>query len=576
MKKIVNKIIELYKKNKYIDYIIVIIVGLIMCIPLNKLQIIFSTHDGLIHLIRIKGTTSALAIGEFPPFIAPNYYMSAGYAMNIFYQPITAYIPAVFNLITRDLFIATKIFTAICILASGITMYHFTYQVTKKRSISIISASLYLIAPYRLGNIYRRFAMGEFTALAFMPLVFTGLYNLLEEDGKKHYYIAIGAILSILTHTLTAFYLAIFCVIYLLLNIKKLKNFQVIKKLCINLVFILLVTALFWIPLLEAKNSAEYVIFDNELMATKGEYAKESALELKTLIVGETDMNSTILLLGIPTIILALLTFYSFWEIDNKYKKFYIVFLVFSLVSLFMTTKYFPWEHMPNILCKIQFPWRLLGFFALFSSFICAINLYTLVNELTKKDILKIIIVGTVLVLSIIYSLQLANRYIIYLHKDYIGVDLLEDEGSFDFISLDYLPIRVVYREGSTKAYIRNRGNNAMVLSGQAEIIDEKKENLTFDLNIQNATKSTKIEFPFIYYPGYEITLNKNEELSKFKALESDNGYVMTILDEDLENATLEVEYKGSMLTKVSHLLSLAGFIALIVYIRFEKRNSKM
>ena len=72
-----------------------------------------------------------------------------------------------------------------------------------------------------------------------------------------------GAIGLMLSHTISTFYTAIFAVAYILFYVKKLKEKGILEKLCINILFILLITAFFWLPMLEAKTAANYAIFDN-------------------------------------------------------------------------------------------------------------------------------------------------------------------------------------------------------------------------------------------------------------------------------------------------------------------------
>lgn len=193
IKTLVSKGIKQIKENKWIHYLIIILIGIILSVPLSQIQI-RDTHDGSLHMLRILGTMDTLEIGQIPPLINQNYCRGVGYSMNLFYPPIVTYIPLLIKLFTETYFMALKIFGAICIVLSGITMYQFVYQVTKKRGIALFSAFFYMIAPYKLANVYKRFAIGEFTAMVFVPLVFLGLYNLFKQDKKKHYYIAIGAI----------------------------------------------------------------------------------------------------------------------------------------------------------------------------------------------------------------------------------------------------------------------------------------------------------------------------------------------------------------------------------------------
>ena len=65
----------------------------------------------------------------------------------------------------------------------------------------------------------------------------------------------------LLTHSLLTVYLVIFCVIYLIINIKKLDK-KTILRLLASTGIILLLTAFYWIPLLQAKLSANYEVFN--------------------------------------------------------------------------------------------------------------------------------------------------------------------------------------------------------------------------------------------------------------------------------------------------------------------------
>ena len=107
--------------------------------------------------------------------------MEHGYAMNLFYPPLVTYVPLFIKLFTPTYMTALKIFGMIAIVTSGITMYKFVYQITNKRIIALFAAIFYLIAPYKLANVYKRFAIGEFTAMIFMPYlhIFRIIYSLL-------------------------------------------------------------------------------------------------------------------------------------------------------------------------------------------------------------------------------------------------------------------------------------------------------------------------------------------------------------------------------------------------------------
>ena len=203
-------------------------------------------------------------------------------------------------------------------------MYKCTYSITKRRSISTISALLYISMPYKLSNIYSRNAIGEFTALIFVPIVFEGLYNILNGDKKKSYLLSIGIIGLVLSHTISTIYMALFCLIYLLLNIDKLKNIKVWKIFGINIVISFLVCAFYAIPLLEHMLSADYTIFSPQKMGSTPEAVQNTGLSLGDLFANEAGDQEIRFSLGFVTIILSILTFFCYKKIKKDYKDTYI------------------------------------------------------------------------------------------------------------------------------------------------------------------------------------------------------------------------------------------------------------
>lgn len=569
IKTLTSKAIKQIKENKWLHYLIIIIIGIILSIPLSQIQI-RETHDGSLHMLRLLGTLDTIEIGQIPPLINQNYCNGAGYAMNLFYPPLVTYLPLLIKLFTPTYMMALKIFGAICIILSGITMYQFVYQVTKKRSIALFSAIFYLIAPYKLANVYKRFAIGEFTAMIFIPLVFLGLYNLFEQDKKKHYYIAIGAIGLMLSHTVTTLYTALFCIIYILFNIKKLKDKEIIKKCCINVIFILLVSMLFWLPLLEAEFHAKYAIMEDSIMLTNGYYASQNTILFSQLF---KDTGETTFLLGLPTIIAILLTIFVSKKVDSKYKDLYLLSIIFSLISVFMVSKFFPWKNMPNLICKLQYPWRMLGYFNFFMSFVCGVNLYLALKQFIKKDNIRIIIAIIFIISSIISSINILSQFFSTENTkdEQYEKSIIDNKKISHFqINREYMPLKAINLKSS---YVKERKDTTYILKGNAEIIEENKINLKNELKINNAEKDTLLEFPYYYYPGYKIQIEIDGRIKELTPIESEHGYLSCILEEDIKEAKITVEYVGTTITYIAYIISAISLCAFIGYIIYERKK---
>lgn len=168
----------------------------------------------------------------------------------------------------------------------------------------------------------------------------------------------------ILTHNLSTILVCLFAFIYFIFNITKLKKASVRKEFIINIIAVLLITSFYWAPLLETKFDTNYQVYEKGAMATK-ESTAEAGLSIRQLFV-TFDMGEYVLELGLHIIVMFALSVMTFRRINKEFEGNYIFFVVASLISLWMSTKYFPWKYLPDSFCIVQFPWRFLELSAFF------------------------------------------------------------------------------------------------------------------------------------------------------------------------------------------------------------------
>lgn len=580
-----KKIIENIRKDKVIHYIIIIAASLIAAIPLINLRI-YGTDDGYVHMLRIFGMEQILKEQNFPPFIYSKFANGFGYAINLFYSPIVTYGPLFFRIFGLHYYTCLKLFAYSTILISCFTMYNFLYDVSKKREIAILGAVIYAFIPYRLETIFNRFAIGEFTAYIFFPMLFHGLFNLLKGDGKKHYYIAIAAIGLILTHTISTEYSAIFALLYRVFNFKQLKNKSVIRKIAINVIFILAITTFFTVPLMEHKILGNYVIFNSTSMKSLPSDVQNSTIKISQLFKDIGEVNGVSFKIGIPLIILTLLGIVSYKKVDKNIRSEYITFAVIAMISLAMVTKLFPWIIMPNILTTLQFAWRMLAFFEFALSIICAINLYYFIDTICKKssknskdtkvhtkteNLYNMLLLFAIIV--IITSMMKIDYNYSYEKEKFLTDEEYEtkinEKNSIWSINREYLPEKVDVKKLG-KSYLDYRENRVYVLDGNSTITNEKKKGLQLEFDIENYKANTILELPYIYYLGYTVTTEQNEKIQMF---ESNNGMLAIKLDENIESAHITVKYTGTTIEKVSYLISAISIITFIGYVIYSKKQ---
>ena len=566
------------KNKKIIETIYIILAVLLTLFVLGKT--IFSydisgTNDGYLHLIKIIGVNDIIESGQFPPIIEAGF--CNGYAINLFYNPLTTYISLLCGVILNNFAYGIKLMLFIMMLLAIVFMYKFIKEFTGKKEIAIVAAIFYVTNPYYLSNIYIRGAIGESAALTFLPLLFLGLYSLFNGDRKKHYFITIAATGLILTHNITTLYAAIISFIYVIINFNKLKEKDILIKLLINILFIVGLTIFFIYPLLLHSFSGEYVIFDSDLMRTKGERVASGVISFKELFM-EIPGQEVIFRLNIIQVVLFILSIFCYRFIDKKDRKIYLSFIIFAILSVILCMTKNIWEFAPDILCNIQFPWRLLGFSGFFISTISGINLFIILKKIFKnKENGLIFVIIPIALLSLLYAYSLD-------YKDYTVKK--DDNESIEFINnninnIVYMNINREYMPSKTyialyKNQERVKGDNVFILEGEALIESENKNELIYDIKLSDIKENTSIEVPFLYYKGYSAYIeNEKNGRKEIDVKESDYGFLKIDIPNEYKNGMIKVEYKTPITYYIVYIISFVTLIGFIIYIVLNTEKSK-
>lgn len=143
----------------------------------------FPVHDDT-QPSRIFELALALKDGQFPVRIVRDLGYGFGYPIFNFYAPLPYYIGSLPYLLGFDIITSTKIMYAAGIFLSSLFMYMFIRDFFGMWA-GMAASVLYTMAPYHAVNIYVRGAVGEYYAYAFLPLLFSGFFRLLQEQSRK-------------------------------------------------------------------------------------------------------------------------------------------------------------------------------------------------------------------------------------------------------------------------------------------------------------------------------------------------------------------------------------------------------
>lgn len=558
-------------KNKIKDYLIILFFAIIISIPMLNKNFNIYVDDGVQHIARLMGTAQSIEEGQTIPVIMSNFCNGFGYSWNIFYSPITAYIPLIFSIFTNSFELILKLFIMLVSFLSGVSIYEFVKKISNNRYAGLLASAIYIFAPYRLTDMYIRIAISELTSFIFIPIVFQGMYNIFnseEKSFKKSLTLTLGATGLILTHIVIAMYTAIFCTIYLILNIKKLKDTKRLKLLIVNILLIILLTSFYTFPLLEHKFNTNYEVFENGRMERTEVliYYKVNFLEL--IYSGKNTMNFEI---GLISIIGLVLTILAYKKVENNTKKIYWFSIIIGVLCVIMSLNFFPFEKLPAILKMIQFTFRLLEFSSFFFAVIAGINYCLVIKNFKIKDVIVLGTISFLLIVPMYTKLDFEKKW--SEDKLWPSVAVTEKTGRVHAgcASFEYLPSKAF----ENLEYIKNRKNNVYIINGSAIIENEQKQgtNMTFD--VSNVEENTIIELPYIYYLGYNIQItNNNGEILKENVFESDNGFVAFNLPRDSSNVI--VRYTGTLIMKISYIVSFITLIGLIINLLFLSKYSKI
>lgn len=537
-------------KRKNAKYIIVIF--LFACLFFCFEDGYFMGDDSLFHTSTIMSLSSLHSF--FPGKIIPVMNKGFGYGIHIFYPPFPHIFASFLYRIVGNISVTMIIMQFFSIFLAGVTMFFYSKSVFKDAKQALISSLLYMSMPYFFTDVFARVAFNEGFMFFILPIVFLGLYYLVEENyGKFYLYFVLGFSLAIYTHLVLTVYLVIIAILYLLFFYKK----EFVKKKILSLVMasalVLGITMPFWCPLVEHYLLKEYYIFGIQY---KGDNMVQTIGALfyffPSVIYSGARNPLRFFIAPVSWIYLIFLCVYLLRvRVDKEDKKLLLYFFgVFIVCILFEVVQLF-WNIVPNLLRNIQFSWRL----CLFNSFCMAVLSgygIRVWNGKFKNGI--IIFTFLLLMVSNVYYVRNLNVY----RKDIQYMD----SSCCDVVSWkkEYLP-RGAYMDMGSFAIRENKisGNHDEVI----KIIDDSYfPNLSFD--ISRVDKDSEIEIPRIYYLGYVL---RDDTGSKIDIFQSSSGLIGANIKKD---GVYSLRYEGTFLFKISKFVAI---ICVVVIIYFKRKE---
>ncbi len=150
----------------------------VLCLVLSSFALVLwltnawpsTTHDGLIHMHRIRALADALRAGVLYPRWFPDYNFGYGYPVLNYYPPLFYYPSALLNLAGLDMVASLRFPIAVSFALSALWMFRLArlfFAVWPAVACTIC----YQFHPYRMIDLFERGAFPELAAFLWLPLV---------------------------------------------------------------------------------------------------------------------------------------------------------------------------------------------------------------------------------------------------------------------------------------------------------------------------------------------------------------------------------------------------------------------
>lgn len=537
--------------------ILALIISLICMVPCIG-EKIPNGDDMTFHILRMESVYNAIKTGQgFPVYIYDKLLEGYGYGAGIFYPDILLLPAVLFRFMGLSPAGAMKGYIFLLLLLTCYTSYRAGKVIGKSHFVGLVTMVLYTMGHYHLEDIYRRSAMGEVIAMAFIPLVFLALYDYTEREERRKGLLCLAFSGLLLCHTISFVLCVGIAVVWVLVRIKKVLDKEHIWGLLAEAGSCMLLTAFYWVPVLEQFADGTFYVSTNPAFETQDEMMTILGIVSGRLSVSFAELGIFLLLvmLGLRS------------QIRNKKA---ILSLCFSIGLLIIETRLFPWKLIDKTpLISLQFPWRLNMFTEFFVAFGIGNQLHALYKQrlLSEKNY-KLCFVLCVLIgvfnLSVVWQVEIL-RYMEY-PDDYI--ETAENTNEIGFC--EWLP-----SEADREQTVFSDNSGTIWLYGENEKMEtgEYHSDGSYSFDVKGTYDSCVV--PKYYYKGYEATVIDSEGDRKLLPVSKDPDTGLVRLELNGKTGTVRVWYGKTVMQMISKWISLISLLLIVALsvIRFITKH---
>ncbi len=512
-------------------------------------------HDTTFHLVRLCNLADGLKTG-FPVRIGGYSYNGYGAITSVFYPDIFLYPFALMMNLGASMQYAVNVFFIAVNIASAAAMYIAAKRIFQDEWAGVCASMLYTLSIYRVSDIFTRYAVGEMTAMVFLPLFLLGLYEVVLGDKRRWMLLGFSAACIYLSHMLSTLICAAaavgFCALFIVRIVREKRLLPVFKAavlagaLCAFQLVPFIHYSMQGIGAQElAKNPAYFAIHPAQLFLLG---AGELSLDPK-----DTALSTFALEIGLPLLLGAALTLYVAATVQKREEndRFGVLLVLAGGLFAFMATTLFPWSYV-RVLTKglsdyLQFPWRMLmmtaALFALAGGYGCA--------RFSRGH-------GEQMAAAVLAVAALC------------ALPTLTDEArNADYIAFgETVSPHLYYTEYTIPGTKTDPTvDQSMLLDGDATVTAYEKKSTNVAAQVE-AKGDAKVSLPLFGYDGYRAQVEGRE----METALGDNNRLTVLLPAGTQGE-LRVWFAGKGIWRVAEMISLAAALGLAGSAAYKRKR---
>lgn len=341
-------------------------------------------HDSPAHLSRLQTTLTSLHQGQFPPYFDVEHKDYPGYSWNLFYPPLYSILATVAQYTTADYNDTVSLISTSIFIIAFFSAFCLFRLYNRHNSRLVLLALCYACSLYLVDNLFIRAAFPESLALAFFPLLMTGIMS--EKKKQSLVYLVLSNSLILLSNIPAAISALLFVGVYFVFHYHQVHKIKLFIK---SYGVALLLSAWFMLPLFYTLHQSSLVMMDIDFYALMRAYGVNLYDFVSGDVIKDGPLDNMVIGLGTP---LSAIFIYSVLSKKLSVGKNHWIILILIFFITATSVNYSFLSDILSLFSKIQFPWRLTPFVVLLM--LLEINR----NEKVSTSVIALLLLTTALI----------------------------------------------------------------------------------------------------------------------------------------------------------------------------------